>query len=113
MRQLFGISFETSYYFDKTVFNRRAGNILGLNDKILDKYALLKQKREEFKRRKKKKEAMAQAACEEGEDRPLSFRKIETAMLVPPLKKVPQRGESGMSVDSARHYKTLIDSPRQ
>jgi hypothetical protein len=32
----------------------RTGNILGLNEKILDKFSLLREKKEEFKAKKKR-----------------------------------------------------------
>jgi hypothetical protein len=32
VRELFNISFESSLYFDKSIFENRAGNILGISD---------------------------------------------------------------------------------
>lgn len=36
VRELFNISFESSLYFDKSIFENRAGNIFGISDDVLD-----------------------------------------------------------------------------
>jgi hypothetical protein len=40
-RDIFGISFDYSVYFDKATFERRFGNIMGVSDTALDKFRIL------------------------------------------------------------------------
>lgn len=43
-REIFGISFDSSVFYEKAVFEKRFGNIFGLNDATLDKFKGLLQK---------------------------------------------------------------------
>jgi len=45
LRELLQISFDESYFFDKTIFSPRPQHILGLSNSILEKFKKLKEKR--------------------------------------------------------------------
>ena len=45
LRDIIGISFDNSYFYDKTTFVSRPLHILGLSNSILDKFKKLKEKR--------------------------------------------------------------------
>lgn len=45
LRDMIGISFDESYFYDKTTFFSRPLHILGLSNSILDKFKKLKEKR--------------------------------------------------------------------
>jgi hypothetical protein len=45
LRDMIGISFDESYFYDKTTFVSRPLHILGLSNSILDKFKKLKEKR--------------------------------------------------------------------
>jgi hypothetical protein len=45
LRDIIGISFDESYFYDKTTFVSRPLHILGLSNSILDKFKKLKEKR--------------------------------------------------------------------
>lgn len=38
IRQLFGLSFDYSLYFDQSNFERRQNNLIGLSDLIVDQF---------------------------------------------------------------------------
>lgn len=50
IREWLGISFDFSYVFDHSSFNRRAaGHILGVTDSIIEKYKQIAERRQEIK----------------------------------------------------------------
>ena len=51
VRETFGISFNESFFYDKSCFNPRMGNILGLSDNLLRKYKKVRDRRSESKNR--------------------------------------------------------------
>jgi hypothetical protein len=45
LREMLGLSFDESYFYDKTCFSTRTIHILGLTNSILDKFKNLREKR--------------------------------------------------------------------
>eukprot|EP00347_Sterkiella_histriomuscorum_P020361 403338103 len=107
VRDMFGLSFDYSFFFDRASFERRNANIFGLTDSTLDKFKALMQKQEERKQRiKRQSEQAQQIQKSEGNNQPsqqitqLSFRGRE---MVSDIK-------SSLSIESARSY-IILESP--
>jgi hypothetical protein len=47
VKEIFGVKFNDSYFFDSSHFEKRAGHILGMSDSLLERYKAMKDKKEE------------------------------------------------------------------